>query len=458
MKPSPSKTYSTALRPMTDWARGATIYQIFLRAFTPDGTLKAAEKLLDHVANLGFSIIYLCPLVEADDDMDVSGWSPRQKESAVGNPKNPYRQKDYYTIDSEYGTEDDLISFVRRAHELGLKVILDLVYLHCGPSAVFISEHPEFLKHHEDGSILTNDWNFPILNFENVGLREYLWQNMEHFILKFDVDGYRCDVSSKIPLDFWVEGRRRIEALKPDLFMLAESAPPSIAEQEYAFDVSYGFRYTYLLNDVLEKNVPVSELRELLENFGEERMGARLLRAFDNHDICNDHKELRQEVLCPNEAIHAALVLGFSLDGMPFFYNGQEVADANRHTLWSNRMHGHNHVIDWSNALTQKGKARLEFVKSLVALRKCEKALSEGSTQWLDTTAPEGILSFTRELAGERILAIFNLSPLPLSATLNAALELSNANLLAQFGLELRDEGAVIVVECQAYGYLLMKL
>ncbi len=420
--------------------------------------MRAAEKLLDHLADLGVNIVYLCPVVESDDDMDRDGWSPRQKDSGVNNPKNPYRQKDYYTIDPEYGTDGDLLSFVKRAHELGLKVILDLVYLHCGPTAVFIEEHPDFVKHHEDGSILTNAWNFPILNFEGQGLREYLWRNMEYFIEKFDVDGYRCDVSNKVPLDFWVEGRRRIEALKPDLFMLAESAPPSIAEQEFAFDVSYGFRYTYLLNDVLEKNVPVSELRELLENFCEESMGARLLRAFDNHDICNDHKELRQEVICTPEAIHAAMVLGFSLDGMPFLYNGQEVADGNRHTLWSNRMHGNNHGIDWSNALTPKGKARMELVKSLIALRKKEAVLSEGSTQWLDNTTPEGVLSFIRTLDGERVLVIFNLSGGLLSTTIDATLELSGAKPLAQFGMELRQDGDALIVESKAYGYLLMKL
>ena len=105
----------------------STVYQIFLRPFTRAGTLKAGEKLLEHVASLGVGIIQLCPVVLADDDANKDFWSGRQK--AFGkNPKNPYRQKDYFKIDPEYGTPQDLKEFVAKAHSLGLKVVYDIVY------------------------------------------------------------------------------------------------------------------------------------------------------------------------------------------------------------------------------------------------------------------------------------------------------------------------------------------
>ena len=66
-------------------------------------------------------------------------------------------------------------------------------------------------------------------------LREYLLANMEYFISGFNVDGYRCDVTGEIPIDFWKEGRRRIEAVKPDLMMLAESMKPE--KLRHAFDL-----------------------------------------------------------------------------------------------------------------------------------------------------------------------------------------------------------------------------
>lgn len=111
------------------------IYQMFLRSATRGGTIKAGAKLLRHIASLGVDVVYLCPIFEADDDENTEHWSKRQRESGLNNPQNPYRMKDYFKIDEEYGTDDDLKSFVNTAHSYGLKVILDLVYYHCGPCA-----------------------------------------------------------------------------------------------------------------------------------------------------------------------------------------------------------------------------------------------------------------------------------------------------------------------------------
>ena len=109
------------------------IYQINLRVFTPEGTLAAAEKFLPEVADTGADMIYLCPIAESDPDSDPAHWSIRQKRSLCSNPRNPYRIGDFFRIDPEYGTEADLRSFVRTAHGLNLKVMLDLVYMHAGP-------------------------------------------------------------------------------------------------------------------------------------------------------------------------------------------------------------------------------------------------------------------------------------------------------------------------------------
>ena len=149
------------------------IYQLFLRSFTPQGTIKAAAGLLDHLAELGVDIVYLCPVAQSDDDERQSYWSKRQLASQLGNPKNPYRIKDFFRIDEEYGNDEDLLAFVRKAHNLGLKVMLDLVYLHCGPQAVFIEDQPDFVKRNPDASVLYGPWNFPLLNCESTVLREY---------------------------------------------------------------------------------------------------------------------------------------------------------------------------------------------------------------------------------------------------------------------------------------------
>ena len=118
-----------------DWFKKSAIYQINPRTFCEEGTIKAVTTELPKLAELGFEIMYLCPIFEEDASEDRSFWSNRQKKSETENPKNPYRMNDYFKIDSEYGTMDDLREFVAEAHKLGLKVFLDLVYFHIGPNA-----------------------------------------------------------------------------------------------------------------------------------------------------------------------------------------------------------------------------------------------------------------------------------------------------------------------------------
>ena len=131
------------------------IYQLFLRTFTPEGTIKAATEKLDHIASLGVDIVYFVSFCEADPDERQEYWSPRQCKSGRNNPKNPYRVCNYEKIDEEYGTAEDFREFVERAHALGMQVMIDLVYLHCGPS-VFPEKYPDLVKRDANGAIIYN--------------------------------------------------------------------------------------------------------------------------------------------------------------------------------------------------------------------------------------------------------------------------------------------------------------
>lgn len=71
----------------------------------------------------------------------------------------------YFRIDSEYGTENDLREFIEEAHRLGMRVLLDLVYLHIGPNAPILKRHPEFARQDRDGNIICTEWNFPYLDY-----------------------------------------------------------------------------------------------------------------------------------------------------------------------------------------------------------------------------------------------------------------------------------------------------
>ena len=93
-----------------------------------------------------------------------------------------------------------------------MKVMFDLVYFHCGPHAVFLKDHPDYIVRNPDGTPKLGDWAFPEMDIANPAVREYLYANMLSFIRDHDVDGFRCDVADMLPVDFWEEGARRCRA------------------------------------------------------------------------------------------------------------------------------------------------------------------------------------------------------------------------------------------------------
>lgn len=381
-----------------EWLTGGVMYQIQPRAFTPEGTLKAAQARLPRLAELGVTVLYLCPVFVADDDMDRTFWSPRQKKSGMNNPRNPYRMKDFYHVDSEYGTDEGLKDFVAAAHALKLRVLLDLVYLHCGPKAVFLAEHPEFIKRDKDGKPVNAAWAFPALNYDCPALREYMWQNMEWWVRDFNVDGFRCDVGDGVPLDFWETGRARVEKIRPDVGMLSEGMRK--ADQLKAFDLDYGWGQAFKSFD------DASAIRALCESLRRERPigGAKFIRFVDNHDFSNDDYENRLEKRWGAARVDAALVALFSLDGVPFLYNGQEVADAARHSIFGRA------AIDWANGESEAGRERFAFCQKLCALRRGVPELTKGETEWLDSDQPKSVLSFARVSGAGRVVALVNVS------------------------------------------------
>ena len=99
-----------------DWFKKTSVYQVNPRTFSREGTIKAVTDELPTLKELGFGIIYLCPIFKTDDSKDKAYWSPRQIASNTENPKNPYRMVNYFEIDEEYGSMADLNEEVLRQH------------------------------------------------------------------------------------------------------------------------------------------------------------------------------------------------------------------------------------------------------------------------------------------------------------------------------------------------------
>ena len=396
------------------WFRESISYQILPRCFTEEGTIKAAEKHLERLKDLGVGVIYFTPLYVADTDMDQTKWSPRQHKSGFNDPRNPYRAGDYFQIDPEYGTDQDLVDFVEKAHSLGMKVFLDIVFAHCGPGADVVKKHPEYFLYDEKGEMVLTRWKFPKFDPEYIGTRRYFKSIMGYYLAHFNVDGFRCDVSYHTPISFWEEARAELEALKPDLVMVAESTKPY--DMRYAFDAQYnwvigkrGMRYVLDNRAEAAANGGIAFVRARHEkNAAVRPKGALHWNMSDNHDLSTDAHHNRMEKRLGNACCEVQLAFMFAIDGVPFLFNGQEIAHAKRVSLF-----GHKDCwIDWkTDGATEVAKDRTEKIKAWVKMRKEQKALCYGATEWIDNDMPADVLSFKRTYEGsDDVLFVGNFS------------------------------------------------
>lgn len=386
-------------RPTPAWFTRGVMYQVQPRAFTQEGSLKSIEAKLPYLKDLGVTIVYLVPVFEMDDDMDRSFWSPRQVRSGFNNPKNQYRIKDYFHVDPEYGSDQDLKDLVAAAHKLGQKVIFDLVYFHAGPTAKVWKEHPEFTNWNADGTIAKGQWRFPRFDFRRPGVKEYLWDNMVALVRDFGADGYRCDVGDGIPLDFWCEGKRRMDAVKEGTILLCEGYDEK--DQETAFDADYGWFPAKAFENA-------AGLRTAWER--RERMstqGARFVNHYENHDIATDVRP-RRELGWGHAAVDQVLVWMFTLDGVPMLFTGNEMADADpRHSMFGKT------PMEWSQLKTGVGRARHEFVRRLAQMRAAHPAFTDfngkAGLSWLDTSMPKAVTAFVRRAKdGRQVVVVQN--------------------------------------------------
>lgn len=421
------------------------IYQISLRTLTPEGTLRSAIKMLPHIALLGVDYIYLTACWAVDNDLDKSTWSPRQKASECENPKNPYKMSDYFHVDEEYGTDEDLHEFVEAVHENGMKLMFDLVYLHCGRNAVFIEDHPDFVQRNDKGEIdAGEDWPFARLNYDSRELREYLYSNMEYLVKEYNIDGFRCDVGFMIPADFWEEGIKRIRAIKPDIYMLLEAEKECHDYFEGGFDINYYQNRYFALVRVYREG---GDLEEYKKFFEDRKYIHRYLNFVDNHDEASDVGLNRNEVFLGTDGTESMIVITFTMPGVPYLWNGMEVCDDLENCMFSNRFYGKRNNINWANALTEKGKERISLIKTLVELYHTHEALNSGDMEFVEMSGR--LLCFTRSTDNEKIFVCINTENKPAKFMYD-----EDIDIIMRKGTEITGTK----YDIEGYGYLIGKI
>lgn len=224
--------------------RSQLIYSVFVRNYSDEGTFEALRQDLDRIRELGTDIIWLMPI------------HPIGEVQRKGTLGSPYAIQDYRGINPEYGTMEDFIRLTDTIHEKGMRVIIDVVYNHTSPDSVLANEHPEWFYRKPDGSFgnKTGDW-WDVIDLDYSDRKLWDYQIETLCIWAKYVDGFRCDVASLVPLDFWLRARKEVSKIRPDAIWLAESVHGTFlvynrsrgipawsdAELYQAFDMSYDY-------------------------------------------------------------------------------------------------------------------------------------------------------------------------------------------------------------------------
>ena len=377
-------------RPTRDWVRDGVIYEIFPRAFSPQGNFNGITARLDDLKELGVNILWLMPI------------HPIGQEKKKGTIGSPYAVRDYYGINPDYGTADDLKRLIREAHARGMKVIIDIVANHTSWDSVLM-KHPEFYKHDAKGNITyPYDWfDIAALNYTNQQLRVYMTDMLKYWLREFDLDGFRCDVAGEVPTDFWENARSELEKIKPDMVMLAEAHKAELLVK--AFDLDYSWPLHSVMTNALQGRARASELRdEWDKEVKEGPRGSLHMRFSDNHD------ERRAIARFGEPGALAASAFVFTLDGVPMLYNGMEVGDTTESgapALFEKL------PVFWPIAERRPEFPR--FYKQITALRRSSEALRRGSLEWLRNSDESRVVTYMRRTPNEEVLVAINLSNHP---------------------------------------------
>ena len=181
--------------------RNAVIYEIYVRNHSDEGTFSGVTRDLDRIRSMGVDIIWLMPI------------HPIGKVSKKGSLGCPYSISDYRSVNPEYGSLNDFKRLIDKTHELGMKLIIDVVYNHTSHDSILVKEHPEFFQHNPSGQPITTvpEWSDVIdLKHPDPELTTYLIDSLKYWA-SMGVDGFRCDVASLVPVEFWQKARRELQ-------------------------------------------------------------------------------------------------------------------------------------------------------------------------------------------------------------------------------------------------------
>ncbi len=375
------------------WHAKATIYELNIRQFTPEGTFEAVLPHLPRIKEMGVDIVWLMPIY------------PIGQKERKGSLGSYYAISDYQALNPEFGTEEDFRSLVSAIHEQGMKVILDWVANHTAWDHVWVAQHPDWYTRDSlgnspivpiDNEGNSTDWTDTAdLDYDNEEMRKAMQEAMLYWVKEFDVDGFRCDVAGFVPNDFWEATREQLNPVK-EVFMLAEWEDAALHER--AFEMTYAWDFHHQLNAIAQQKKKLQPT--VAEYLKKEKTtfppSAYRMNFVTNHDENSWNGTVEERM---GSSAENMTVLAYTLFGMPLVYSGQEAPLQKRLAFFEKD------TIDWNGYQNQA------FLSRLLHLNRDNEALFNGKYGGEALLLPspnEEVLVFIRAKNNNKVWVMIN--------------------------------------------------
>ncbi len=366
------------------WLDTCVLYEVNIRQFTEEGTFAAFEQHLDRLKSMGINTLWLMPI------------HPISKTERKGSLGSYYSVSDYKGVNPEFGTIDDFKHLVEKAHGMGFKIILDWVANHTGWDNAWVTDHPDWYEHDNNGKIKSPfDWTDTAqLNYENYEMRAEMIKSMQYWIEDIGIDGFRCDHAIGVPSSFWNAAVYKLKSVNSEIMMLAEMSG-SLTMTNYAFDSCY--------NDALygqalstKGGVAVSSVKDFMEINQNYAPGSFPMNYLDNHDKNSYEGSIVERF---GDTYQTLLALSYLTPGIPLIYTSDEMA--------------YDHEIEFFEKDTVKWDSEPVYAPLISALSKLKtenKALATSNTDIEFISADNSMLfTLTRTSGDSKVIYVGNL-------------------------------------------------
>lgn len=373
------------------------------------GTLKGIEGRLSYLTELGIGGIYLTPV---------------NKSRSI----HKYDTDNYYKVDAQFGTNEDMKHLVEAAHQKGIRIMMDGVFNHCGiglrqwkdvqekgPQSQyfdwFMINHWPLSNHNQnarEGRYYTFAFvdEMPKLNTNNPDVIEELLKICTYWVTEYNIDALRLDVANEISHTFCKALRIRMISLKPDFYIVGEIWHDSITwlrGDEFDSVMNYPLRET--INDIwmlqgMNRTKFEQEINRCYTMYMKQTNQV-LFNLMDSHDTKRLLTQLQDE-----DKFYQLLAVLFTMTGSCCIYYGTETALEGGHDPDCRR------CMPWKEMERGDYNIQIQTLKEFIALRKRYKALRSGECTFFQITDEDRVFAYRKVLEGEKTIeVILNATP-----------------------------------------------